>query len=223
VSGGLLGAILPFALGNALSPIPLLAMILILFTPRARSNGPVLLIGWLAGLSLVFTVVILASGLATAAAGPGATGGPLLPAVLGTLLLFLAVRQWRSRPRDGAAPTTPKWMAAIDRLGPLQCAGAGFGLAAVNPKCLLLTIAAAGAVAAFGLDPAGNLAAGAAFVALSSFTIAGVLLYYLAGGQSAAGSLDRAQGWLLANNNVVLCLLFLFFAVSQYAQALQAL
>jgi hypothetical protein len=37
-----IGDLLPSAVGVALSPIPIIAVILILATPRARSNGPAL-------------------------------------------------------------------------------------------------------------------------------------------------------------------------------------
>ena len=48
-----LGDILPLALGIAISPIPIIAIILMLITPKARSNGLAFLVGWMARLAVV--------------------------------------------------------------------------------------------------------------------------------------------------------------------------
>ena len=45
--------VLPFAIGVAISPIPIIAVILMLFSERAKVNGPVFLAGWVIGLSVV--------------------------------------------------------------------------------------------------------------------------------------------------------------------------
>ena len=42
--------VLTFAIGVAISPVPIIAVILILFAPRARLNGPAFLLGWVVGL-----------------------------------------------------------------------------------------------------------------------------------------------------------------------------
>ena len=55
-----IGGMLPAAVAVALSPIPIVAVILVLATPRARTVGPAFAVGWVAGLTLVSTVVVLA-------------------------------------------------------------------------------------------------------------------------------------------------------------------
>ena len=50
--GQAIGDILPLALAVAISPIPIIAIVLTLGTPRARSNGAAFTIGWLAGLTI---------------------------------------------------------------------------------------------------------------------------------------------------------------------------
>ena len=54
---GSLGSLLPLAIGIAISPIPIIACILMLFSARARANGPAFLIGWVAGIALVTLLV----------------------------------------------------------------------------------------------------------------------------------------------------------------------
>jgi hypothetical protein len=60
--GNAVGDILPLALGVAVSPVPIIAVILMLLSPRARTNGPAFLVGWVAGLAVVCIVVTTISG-----------------------------------------------------------------------------------------------------------------------------------------------------------------
>ena len=45
--GEAIGQVLPFAVGVAISPMPIVAMVLMLITPKARANGFAFLVGWL--------------------------------------------------------------------------------------------------------------------------------------------------------------------------------
>src|SRR3954463_7705543 len=100
--GDAIGQVLSFALGVAISPVPIIAVVLMLATPRGRVNGPAFLGGWLVGLALVGTVVLLAaSGGRATSAGEPATWVSWLKIGLGALLLLVGVKQWRGRPRAG--------------------------------------------------------------------------------------------------------------------------
>ena len=56
--GNVIGDILPLAIGVAISPVPIIAVILMLFTPRAKANGVAFLIGWVGGLAIAGGVVL---------------------------------------------------------------------------------------------------------------------------------------------------------------------
>ncbi len=61
--GQAIGGSLPLAVGIALSPIPIIAVVLMLTSRRARVNGPVFVLGWLLGLGIVGVIVLsLAAG-----------------------------------------------------------------------------------------------------------------------------------------------------------------
>ena len=57
-----IGAILPLALGVAISPILIIAVILMLLSPKAHTNGPAFLVGWVTGLAGVSVAVTALSG-----------------------------------------------------------------------------------------------------------------------------------------------------------------
>lgn len=57
--GRAISEVLPFAIGVAISPVPIIAVILVLFSARARVNGPVFALGWIVGVAVISTVVYL--------------------------------------------------------------------------------------------------------------------------------------------------------------------
>jgi peptidoglycan/LPS O-acetylase OafA/YrhL len=119
VIGAAIGQILPLAVGVALSPVPIIAVALMLMSQRARLNGPVFVIGWLIGLAVIGVVVLAVAGPGDASShGKPATWVSALKLVLGLLLLLVAVRQWHGRPRPGHEVEAPKWMGSIERFSP---------------------------------------------------------------------------------------------------------
>ena len=97
--GAAIGDILGLAAGVAVSPLPIVAMILMLATPTGRANGTLFGVGWLAGLAVLGAVVLALAGPADASDGgePAAWTG-WLKLLLGVLALLLAAKQWRGRP-----------------------------------------------------------------------------------------------------------------------------
>jgi hypothetical protein len=106
--GAAIGDVLGLAAGVAVSPLPIVAMILLLATPRGRVNGTLFGAGWLAGLAVLGAVVLALAAPADASAGgePAAWTG-WLKLLLGVLALLLAARQWRGRPPRGRSRRCP--------------------------------------------------------------------------------------------------------------------
>jgi Sap, sulfolipid-1-addressing protein len=76
-------------------------------------------------------------------------------------------------------------------------------------KNLLLAIAGATTLAQAGLPAGDDAIVWSVFVVLATMTIAGPVVYYLAGGESAHRKLDELKGWLGRNNAVVMVVLLL--------------
>jgi hypothetical protein len=204
--------ILPFAVGIAISPVPIIAVILMLFSPRARTNGPMFLLGWVIGLAVVSGVVYAISDSADAATDSTASDTVSWVKVgLGVLLLGLARRNWAKRPRPGETPTMPKWMAAVDSITPVRAFGLAVVLSVVNPKNLVLTVGAAAGLGQLGVSTGDAVVALVVFVVLASVSIAGPVLYDLLGGDAARATLDELKSWLSEHNNAVMAVLFLVF------------
>ncbi|GAA0421678.1 GAP family protein [Leifsonia naganoensis] len=212
--GGAIGDTLPLALGIAISPIPIIAAILMLLSPKARGTSVGFLLGWLLGIIVAVVVFTLLSGLIPAA-DPDASQpiGGTIKIVLGALLLLLALRQWRSRPKPGETASLPKWMAAIDQM----TAGRGFGLAfilaAVNPKNLLLAAGAGVAIGTAGLSVGADVVVIVIFVVVAASSVAIPVIGYLVAAERMRGPLDSLRGWLVGNNATVMAVLLLVIGV----------
>jgi hypothetical protein len=55
--GEVIGEVLAPAVGVMLSPLPIVGVILMLLSPRAKINGPAFVAGWIGGLVIVLAVV----------------------------------------------------------------------------------------------------------------------------------------------------------------------
>jgi hypothetical protein len=219
-----IGAVLPLAIGVAISPIPIIAVILMLFSARARENGIAFLAGWVAALLIVGAIVLVLAAAGRVGSDDATSNlAALVKALLGALFLFLAVRQWGSRPAEGVMTPMPSWMAAIDSFTMGRSLGLAALLAGVNPKNLALTTAAGLAIAQAGVSGASAVVALLAFVAVASLSVAIPVLYYLAAGEGAKQTLDGWKAWLLANNAAVMAVLFVVLGFVLLGQGIAAL
>lgn len=204
-----IGELLPSAVGVALSPVPIIAIILMLATPRARSNGPAFAAGWIAGLVVVSVVVLLVASDASDPDSGASDGVNWVKVAIGIVFLVLAMREWRGRPRHGEVAEMPTWMSTIDRFTAVRSASLGVVLSAVNPKNLALTLAAAASIAQADLSTGDTTIAVIVFVVISSISVAGPVLWYVIAPRSAAKPLDAIREFMSEHNAVIMFVLFL--------------
>jgi len=224
MTGGIIGELLPYAVGVAISPIPIIAIILMLLAPKAGATSIGFLAGWLLG-------IVVALGIITAVATQTSIGGAdssssssgTVKVVLGLLLIAAAGRQWRGRPKPGEPEKLPGWTAAIDKFTAVRAAALGFALAAVNPKNLLLIAAAAVAIAEAGLTTGEATTAFVVFVLIASCTVAIPVVAYLAAAERMRAPLDDLKGWLQHNNATVMAVLLLVIGVAILGKGITAL
>lgn len=208
--GGAIGELLPSAVGVAISPVPIIAAVLMLMSARARTTAPAFAAGWVVGLAVVGTVVLLVANPADVAGdGSGSDVGGWIKVVLGLLFVLLAFGQWRRRPRPGEQASLPGWMAAIDTMPVPRAFALAVALAAVNPKNLALTLAGALSIAQAGLSTGQSAVALAVFVAIAAASVAGPVTAYLLMRERVEAPLLRAKDWLARENATVMFVVLL--------------
>jgi threonine/homoserine/homoserine lactone efflux protein len=222
--GEAIGQILPFAVGVALSPIPIIGVVLMLGTPAGTRNGPAFLIGWIAGIGTAGAIVILVAG----GAGASSDGAPAdwvswLKIVLGALLLAVAVKQWRSRPAPGTEPKLPSWLQSVDHFTPGRSIALGFALSAVNPKNLVLIIGAAAAIAQTGIEAGDEIVCLAVFALIATLGPAIPVGMYFAMRERATRMLANLEAWLAAHSAAIMAVLCLVIAAKLIGDAISGL
>ncbi|HEY4098595.1 MAG TPA: GAP family protein [Baekduia sp.] len=222
--GEAIGQVLSFGVGVSLSPVPIIAVVLMLATPRGRTNGPAFLAAWVAGLAVAGTAILLiSSGAGASDQGDPATWTSILKLVLGLLLLALAVKQWRGRPHGDAAPTLPTWMASIDRFTPGRSVAMGVALSAINPKNLILIAGAAAAIAQTGASTGDQAIALAVFVVVGTLGPGAPVAIYFAMGDRAKEILDHLRGWMARENTTIMALICLLIGAKLIGDAISGL
>lgn len=221
--GQAIGDLLPSAIGVALSPVPIIAVILMLGTPRARSNGPAFAVGWVLGLVIVSVVVVLVAGGADDPDSGTSTTVAIVELLIGMLFLVMALGQWRQRPKAGQQAEMPKWMAMIDRFTAGKSFGLGALLSGANPKNLALTLAAAATIARAGLSTGDTAIAIAVFVIIGSITVAGPVLFYVFAPGKAAGPLDSIKQFMAQHNAVIMMVVLLVLGAKVLGQGIAGL
>ncbi|QTV80509.1 GAP family protein [Microbacterium sp. NIBRBAC000506063] len=193
---GVIGDILPMAMGVAITPVSVLATLLLLLSQEGRRRSLPFALGWLLGIAIIMTVFVVA----TLVLKDVLTGDPKpvlgsIQLVLGSLLLIRAVRLWAIRRSQDA--DWPKWMSTIDEAGAGAAALRGLHQVTANTKNLLLTASAAAVIvdATLGVGPSATVIG--VFTAIAGVSVLVPLVAGLAASDRARPALAAARVWIV--------------------------
>ena len=172
-----------------LSPLTLVAFILLLAAKGGIWKGLAFILGWMACLVAVIAAVVLATG----GDPPRQHTAPstavlVVKALLGILLIWIGIRRRRRRGRPRKPPT---WMAWLDRMSPW--AAVGFG--AFMQPWSLVAIGAATVVQA-KLSTVGDWLALVVFCLLATSSFLVMELYAALSPEAARVRLGRIRAWI---------------------------
>ena len=222
--GKAIGGSLPLAVGIALSPVPIIAVVLMLTSRRAKVNGPVFVLGWLLGLGVVGAIALALAG----AGGASTSGSPAVwvswvEIALGVLLLLVAARQFRGRPHGEEQAQTPKWMATIDQTKPAAALGLAAVLSGANPKNLLLAVGGAAAIAGTGIPGGQQAIAYLVFALIGTLGVGIPVGIYFAMGDRSETLLAGLKDWMSQHNAVIMSVLCLVIGAKLIGDAISSL
>ncbi|NEW45780.1 GAP family protein [Nocardia cyriacigeorgica] len=204
--GQVIGDLLPLAVGVAISPIPIVAAILMLLSANAAKTSTGFGLGWVVGIIVVTGFLVALSGtLSDTGDEQPSAAASWIKIALGVLLVVLAGKQWRDR----GDTEVPGWMRAIDELGFGKAAGLGLLLSAVNPKNLLLCVSAGVVIGTGGLSAQGEVVAVVVFTVLAACTVIVPVIGYAVAADKLRGGLDAMKVWLQNNNHIVMAIVLL--------------
>ncbi|MDQ5893757.1 MAG: hypothetical protein QG596_18 [Actinomycetota bacterium] len=211
--GEAIGQTLPLAVAIAVSPVGIIASVLILGTAKARSNGISFLAGWIIGLLALGGLLLLLNRSAAASSGGDPAGWTGYASIgLGLILLIFAYRQLKKWRTSKGEPDLPGWMSKLDDFDAARSAVAGIALAAVNPKNLILVAGAATAIAGTGTLAGDQVAALLVFTAIASLGVVVPLGIYLFMGDRAEGLLSWLKESMARNGGLIMAVIFVVIA-----------
>ena len=219
-----LGQAIVAAVGIAISPVAVAAVILLLISPRAKAASIGFLAGWSLGIVVAVTAFSLLSTVApTQVPGPAHTVLAIIQLVVGALLLVLAVIQWRARGvGKDTLPRTPTWMRAVDRATPPIACAVGLAMA-INPPNLLLSLAGGIALGSSGLVGWGMVAAIAVFAVVAASTVLVPVVAYVIAAERLRVPLETFRLWLIRRNSAILTGVFTVVGLFAVGQGLSSL
>ncbi|MFE4354673.1 GAP family protein [Kitasatospora sp. NPDC056800] len=220
--GEAIGPMLASAVAVALSPLPLIAVLLVLASPRGRANGLAFTAGWLLGLAAVSAAVVAArTALNPARTTP--TWSSWLKLALGTVLVLLAARQWRERPRPGRVTAPPAWLLSIDRLTAARSAGLAVVLVIAHPKTLVPAVGGAASIAAAPTGGGEKAVAAALMVLLGSLGTLLPLVAHLQGSAQARHTLGEWRAWTATHSAAIMITVPLLLGAEYLGDAVSGL
>jgi threonine/homoserine/homoserine lactone efflux protein len=215
------GEVLVLALVVTISPLNIIPAILVLFSEKPLITALCFLAGFIAGVATVLGLcVVLAGAVNLSPDSDHSTWAGVLKLVLGVYLLVAAVRKFRGRPRAGEDASMPKWMDGITGYTPGKSLGAGVAFGALNPKNVIVGLAAAVTIASADLSSGQQAAACMVYVFVAILGVAAPILVMVFLGDRAPEVLDDWKTWLGHNSATVMAVLFLIFGVVLIGQGI---
>ena len=200
------------AVGVAVSPVAVIATILMLLSKRAGSTSAGFAVGWLLGIFIatVLFVILSTSVVSTSDDGPSATVS-WIKLALGVLLLAVGVKQWRGRSGEHE---TPKWMQAVDEMTAAKGLGLGFRARRDQPRRTCSCASRPGvSIGSASLATSGAITSILVFTVIASSTVAIPVIGYLVAADRLRKPLANLKVWLEDNNTTVMSVLILVVGV----------
>ncbi len=205
-----LGHSFPIALGIAASPWPIIALMILLLTPKSVSNSYAFLLGWFVGLMGVGLIVLHSPGLSSDSGEPSQLMG-WIRLSLGAIFLIFSSLLVRDMIQNKDRPDIPKWIKKVDSYGFLQSLAIGFFLSGLNFKNASMVVTGAASIGSSGLSYQQELVVLFLFCLICSI---GVLLphtIFVLFRKNAERIFGKLKFWLLKNRVLILLLILVVF------------
>ena len=209
-----IGAVLPFAVVVMVSPINIVAAILLLFSKRPLLNASCYLGGFVVGLAAVVGGLTAVAGAVHLDPGSDRSwGASALLLAIGAGLIVVAIAKFRGRPGPDDPSSLPGWMDGIAGFGAGRSLAVGAGIGAGNPKNIAVAVGTAVAVSSADLAAGQQVVVLAVYVVLASLGVAAPIFAVLFLGDRSDAVLDGWKAWLTRNNTAMMAVIYLFFGV----------
>jgi hypothetical protein len=216
-----IGEVLAPGVGAAISPMPIVAVLLLVTSAGGRRKAVLFATGFVAAVFAVSMIVLaLSDGADVSSSSTPSKIASAITLLLGVLFLFLACKQWGNRPRPGHEVPTPKWMKALDTATPGTAFKLGLVLSAASLKNLPLMITASTGVAQTGVSVLGAVIALVAFSLLAGIGLFFPLVMLHFGPEGTEAKVVVAKDYLISHSAIIVAVLFVILGAQNIGKAL---
>jgi threonine/homoserine/homoserine lactone efflux protein len=209
-----IGDILPLLIIVAVSPLNIVAAILLLFSKKPIANASSYLGGFVLGVAMVLTALIaMADAIGLNPDSGRSRGASVLLLVLGVSLIVLAIRKFSHRPPSTEQPVPPKWMQGIDAFGTGKSFVVGLSVGSLNPKNIAVAVASGVLIATAELPGTQQILVVIVYTLIVSLGVGAPILTAVALGDRSEDVLSAWRDWLNRNNATMMAVIYLFFGV----------
>lgn len=217
---GSIGLVLPFAVGVALSPMAIVAVIVLAQSTHVAVNAGAFVAGWLLGLVIGSLVTLLVTGL-LGVGGASTPGWVPFARIAGglVLLLFAWERAGARRPAsvDGSGSA---WVHGLERMSADRALGMGAVQAGLDPRKLVIIAAVALGVARAGQGSTEALVAMLVFVLVGTIGVAVPVVWPRIAGAGARARLEGLRDRLADDNATIQAVTLLLLGTLLVGQGL---
>ena len=197
------------AMAITLSPGPILAIVVLLMTKKAKVNGLLFLLGWFIGIQIIASAIIFMPGVIADHGGMSDHTGTA-KIILGTVLLVLILPIYLKKKKEGDKVRVPAVFNKLDGFGPVKIFIIGFVFSAVSVKNIALSASGAAHIHTTSLiDYFETLLAVFYFSIIASLTILIPIILYLSSPEKVMVELLKLRNWLVKHHwDLVMIMLF---------------
>jgi hypothetical protein len=190
----------------------ILALMILLMTPRALTNAYSFLLGWFVGLFLVGGLVLVSPGLNEYTSGPTAVSG-WIRIGLGSLFLLISLIISKNIPKRGELTAPPKWMEKVDAYGPFQAMNVGLFLSILNLKNAAMVASGAVVIDAGGLSPLNEVLLLLVFCFIASLGVLFPVAVYLLFRNKVEVIFAKMKVWLQRYSTLILMFVLIVYGL----------
>jgi len=205
-----LGLSLPLALGIAAAPWAIIALMILLLTPKAVSNAYGFLMGWYTGLVAVGILILSSPGLMNDTGEPSRLMG-WIRIGMGAVFLITSLFFFKKLPLSKDPQSIPRWIERVDTFGCFHASFIGFLLSTLNFKNSSMVVVGAAFIARQGLSNLQELVSLLLFCLIASVGVMIPHIIFLLSRDSAERIFGRIKIWILINRVLILLVILLVF------------
>lgn len=216
-----IGLVLAPGLGAAISPMAIVAVLILLTSTGGRTRALMFSLGvFTATLALAAIVLVVSLSAQVHTSGTSSKIASGVSLTLGFLLIWFAFKQWQKRPKPGKPVVSPKWMTSLDTATADKSFTLGIALSLMNAKNIPIAIATVTAVTQLSAGPWVNASAIVVFAVLGSLGVVIPLIAAVVGGATVAGDLKEAKGYLVEHNAIILATVFVLLGAQTVGKSM---